>query len=212
MTCIECDNRSQCKKPCEDLYQKLKEVSDGYYEKRTDDGVMIFSQNHQLQCAFIENEVKFSNEDQTPWCSGDFKLRQTNVFIDRFFGKMSFQAIAEKYKIDEHTAETSYHNAFNQVEKVVRAMDSRKEGIKHSLNSKRGFTDHQKFFLLVKIFGFSGSEVAQMFDVPVTTVNRRVRDMTGQFLFVVGEKKKKPVKSVYEGLSKDEMVKRMTGQ
>jgi DNA-binding CsgD family transcriptional regulator len=187
MLCKNCEKRDACKKPCYELNKQLRKISGQYWEIPLREDVKIIPQKRQVQFSDMPESTNVENfSAKMPWLTGEFKLRQTNVFRDRFFKKMSFKEIADNYGIDEHTAETHFHNACNQVEAVVRAMDSRKAGVKHSLNSKRGYTDSQKFFLLVKVFGFSGSEVARMFKISRKIVNRHVRDMAARFTFTDG--------------------------
>jgi hypothetical protein len=58
-------------------------------------------------------------------------------------------------------------------------LDARREGLKATKGDK--FTDDQKFFLLVSIFGFSGNEVARMFNQDHRRVSMKVKRMSDKY-------------------------------
>ena len=69
------------------------------------------------------------------------------------------------------------------------------------------FTDDQKYFLLVSVFGFSGAEVARMFNLDHRRVSMKVRHMADKYEALF----KAPVKkSIYDGLSVSQITERMS--
>jgi len=72
-----------------------------------------------------------------------------------------------------------YADAVKRLCKIIEALDARKEGLKAV--KSYGFTDEQKFFLLVCVFGFSGVEVAAMFNQDRKSVSRKVKRMADKY-------------------------------
>ena len=69
------------------------------------------------------------------------------------------------------------------------------------------FTDDQKFFLLVSVFGFSGAEVARMFKLDHRRVSMKVKRLADRYEAAFKEPVKK---SIYDGLSVSEIKERMS--
>ena len=51
-------------------------------------------------------------------------LKQTGLFIDRFFHNFSYADLAKKYDMTEKNAIRTFHNSVNRVLAVIEAMDS----------------------------------------------------------------------------------------
>ena len=122
---------------------------------------------------------KFSEEDVVPWTSGDLKKRQSTVFVERFFNKVPCRELAERFGVKENTIVSMYRTAVERLEKIIEALDSRKEGLKAT---KAGnFTEDEKIFLLVQVFGFNRVEVARMFKQDHKVVCKKLKRMTDQY-------------------------------
>ena len=105
--------------------------------------------------------------------------RQTTVFIERFFNKVPCRELAERFDVKENTIVTMYAHAVESLEKIIEALDARREGVKATKSGR--FTDDQKYFLLVSIFGFSGAEVARMFKRDEGRVDQKVKRMADTY-------------------------------
>jgi DNA-directed RNA polymerase specialized sigma24 family protein len=138
--------------------------------------------NKEVQFSGITEEQmdSFSEEDVVPWSSEDLKLRKTTVFVERFFNKVPCKELAERFGVKENTIVCMYQQAMEQLERMIQAMDARREGLKACKKSK--FTDEQKFFLLIQIFGFNGYEVSKIFGLDHRIVSMKVKRMTDKYL------------------------------
>jgi hypothetical protein len=188
--CQECAKRDKCKKTCKpvnDILWKDNRVMEKHYE----DHIVSYPQRREVRFSEIEDnrdpEGKpttvddFSDEDAFQFSSADVRLRKTAVFIDRFFYQLSCADLADKYGVKPNSIVCLYRGAIADIEKIVSALDSRKEGLKAVKGSL--FDDHQKWFLLNRIFGFSCVEVGKMFDVDQKVVQHRVNLMTKKYQF-----------------------------
>ena len=181
-------------------------------EKHYSDAIVVFpgSGKERHFSELTDKQLdEISEIDVIPWSSGDVNFTQTGVFIDRFFNRMPFKDIAEKYHVQENTTVKQFHFAVKALEKIVSILDARREGMR-AMKPQR-FTDEQKMFLLIHVFCFTQMEVAEIFGLDHRKVSQIVKRMADKFSKNFNNQKE-PVKSAYEGLSKDEIVKRITGQ
>jgi len=70
-----------------------------------------------------KEQQAFSTENENPFSSFQPSLKQTGIFVDRFFNKFSYEDLATKYDMDKKNAIRTYHNALNRVIVVLEAMD-----------------------------------------------------------------------------------------
>ena len=210
--CNDCEDREHCQTPCKAVNAILWE-DNHVMEKHYSDAIVVFpgsGKERHFSELTDKQLAEISEIDVIPWSSGDTNLRKTAVFIERFFNKVPCKELAERFRVKENTIVCMYRDAVEQIERLVRALDARREGIKQVQTDR--FNDDEKMFLLVYVFGFNQTEVARMFEKDHRFVSAKLKPMADKFSEIFGNQKKKPVKSVYEGLSKDEIVKRMTGQ
>ena len=184
--CSECKTRDECTDPCKaanDILWKDNQVMERHFEK----SIVCYPQYRQVRFSEISEEQResFSNEDVVPWSGTDLKLRKTTVFVERFFNKVPCRELAERFGVKENTIVCMYAQAVEQLEKMIDAMDARREGLKACKKGK--FTDDQKFFLLIQIFGFNGFEVGKMFGKDHREVSMKVKRMTDKYIQRFGE-------------------------
>lgn len=204
--CETCEQRETCQTPCKAVNAILWK-DNRVMERHFGDHIVCYPQNKEIHFSEVKDyEIERSN-DAVPWSSGDARLRQTVVFIERFFNKVPCKELAARFGVKENTIVCMYARSVESLEKIIAAMDARREGMKATRGTDR-FTDDQKFFLLVYVFGFSQTEVGRMFNLDHRRVNLKVKRMADRYEALF----KDPVKSPYDGLSKNEMVKRITGQ
>lgn len=180
-TCNDCKTRGECVKPCK-LVDKILWKDNRIMERYYASSIVCYPMNKEVQFSGITEEKLdgFSEEDVVPWSSEDLKLRKTTVFVERFFNKVSIKELAEKFGVKENTIVCMYSQAMEQLEKMIQALDSRREGLKACTKSK--FSDDQKFFLMVQIFGFNGHEVAKIFGLDHRIVSLRVKRLTDKYI------------------------------
>lgn len=179
-SCNACQDRCQCKTPCKTVKNILWK-DNRVMERQYPDFIVCYPQRHEVHFSELQDHQPedFSDSDVIPWSSGDNRLRQTTVFVERFFNKVPCRELAERFGVKENTIVSMYARSVEQLEKIIDALDSRREGVKATKSSR--FTDDQKFFLLVSIFGFSGAEVARMFKRDEGRVDQKVKRMADTY-------------------------------
>ena len=178
--CTNCDKRAECKTPCKTVNAILW-AENRVMERHFGDVIVCYPMHGEVHFSEItERQLEdFSDKDVIPWASGDARLRQTTVFIERFFNKVPCKELAERFNVKENTIVCMYARAVESVEKIIEALDARREGMKATKSDR--FTDDQKYFLLVSVFGFSQIEVARMFNRDRNRVNQKVKHMSDRY-------------------------------
>lgn len=190
--CNNCQEREQCQTPCKAV-KSILWANNHVMERHFPDRIEVYPQHvKEVQFSEIEDSQldKFSTADVIPWSSGDLRLRKTSVFVERFFNKVSCKELAERFGVKENTIVCIYAQALEHVERIIKALDARKEGMKATKADR--FTEEQKYFLLTSVFGFSQAEVARMFKRDRNRVNLIVKSMADRFeTFFSGQEPKK---------------------
>jgi len=178
--CSLCNQFDECKTPCKAVNAVLWK-DNRVMERRFPDHIVCYPQGKEVHFSELQDHQidDFSNDDVIPWSSGDARLRKTAVFVERFFNKTSCKELADKFGVRENTIVAMYRDAVESVEKIIEALDSRREGVKATKGDR--FTDDQKFFLLVSVFGFSGAEVSRMFNKDNHMVNQKVKHLADKY-------------------------------
>ena len=71
-----------------------------------------------------KEQQAFSTENEKPFRGFEAKLKQTGIFIDRFFHNFIYADLAKKYDMTEKNAMRTFHNSVNRILAVIEAMDS----------------------------------------------------------------------------------------
>ena len=181
LTCTGCKNRAYCVEPC-DSVNKILWHDNRVMERHFRDAIVCYPMHGEVHYSELQDHQleDFSNTDVIPWASGDARLRQTTVFIERFFNKVPCKELAERFGVKENTIVCMYARAVEQLQKIIAAIDAKREGMKATRGTDR-FTDDQKFFLLVSVFGFSGAEVARIFKLDHRRVSMKVKRMADRY-------------------------------
>ena len=157
---------------------------------RDHNGVMERHYRNVIICYPQTGEVHFSavhparlkrvsDTDGFPWSGTDCRLTKTAVFVERFFHKTPYRDLAEQFGVEENTIVCMYAQAVEQIGRIIEALDARREGLKAVKASP--FTEEQKYFLLVCVFGFSRAEVARMFRCGRDHVWQRVKHLEDRY-------------------------------
>jgi len=110
----------------------------------------------------------FSTENDSPISSFQPQLKQTGIFVDRFFHIFSYDDLAEKYSMSKSNATKTYHNAINRLLAVLEAMDlgtkTRKmdQYLKQTQERSGSLPKGQKWYLLNRLFELLPSEIAEL--------------------------------------------------
>ena len=70
-----------------------------------------------------ESKRPFQTENENPFAGFKPQLKQTGIFIDRFFHGSSYEDLAVKYDMTAENARKTYHNAVRRLREVIEAMD-----------------------------------------------------------------------------------------
>jgi len=181
MNCSTCEKRKDCKTPCKEVKELLWK-DNRVMERNYGNTVICYPRNGEIHFSELDDHIidQFSTDDIIPWSSEKARMKQTAVFIERFFNKVPCKELAEKFGVRENTIVCMYRNAVKQLERIIDKLDARKEGLKATTQAER-FTEDQKYFLLVSVFGFSNAEVARMFKVNRDRVGMKVKRMRDRF-------------------------------
>jgi hypothetical protein len=109
----------------------------------------------------------FNTDAESPFAEFTPNLKQTGVFIDRFFHKLSYKELATKYEIYDDNALKTFHNAVNRLLEILKAMDSdRRLDMTHyqkQIEERSGrLSKGQRWFLMNKLFGLMPGQIAEM--------------------------------------------------
>jgi len=186
--CPKCSKYEGCKSPCYPVQQILAYDNLSVYEKTVtkESGrrvSIIFARSREDQRSMLsvgvdsrgdprqstKEQQAFSTENENPFASFKPNLKQTGIFIDRFFHGFSYKDLAEKYDMTAETARKTYHNSINRVLAVINAMDTGQVPTKQvdfwkkRVEERSGILPKgQKWYLLNKLFGLRPSEIAEM--------------------------------------------------
>ena len=112
---------------------------------------------------------RFSTENENPFAGFKPRLKQTGVFVDRFFHNFTYEDLSEKYSMTAENARKTYHNAVNRLREVITAMDTGEVPTKQVDYWKKRVEERsgslpkgQKWYLLNKLFGLRPSEIAEL--------------------------------------------------
>lgn len=188
--CSECTNREKCKRPCKEV-ERILRSENRVMERHYPDYIVCYPKREEVHFSdLVETKFKdsgkalkapddFSNEEAFQFATDDLTLRKTQIFIERFFNRIPVAILAEHYGVTKNSIVTIYKQAIEHIEKLVDAMESRRAGLK-AVKSGR-FSDDQKWFLLVHIFGFSAAEVARMFNRDRNVLGQKIKRMADSY-------------------------------
>lgn len=207
--CETCEKRESCKTPCKEVNNILWK-DNHVYERYYPDSICVFPPFREVHFSAVNDyEVEdFSTDDTFPWSSESTKPDKATIFVERFFKKTPRKELAERFGTTEQYIDIIFTKSKYAIEKIVKILAARKEGIKAAKLDR--FTEDQKYFLLVDVFGFTGKEVAEMFKKSRPTINKKVNRMREKYTELFSGQEIKKLKSADTGLSVSEMMDRMT--
>ena len=113
--------------------------------------------------------MSLATENENHFRSFEPCLKQTGIFIDRFFNRFSYSDLAVKYDMSKETAIKTFYNGQNRILDAIKAMDtaevpSKKVGFYKKTVKKRSgsLPKGQKWFLFNKLFRLRPYEIAEM--------------------------------------------------
>lgn len=224
--CNKCHNVEKCKRPCYFIERMLSQVTDGSLERPTGDKEIThyghyhekrFSDYHEATLnKMIETITKEHNEEESEpdaRRADDLEFTPTqktaDIFYMRFFKGKSYVEIGEKHGIDHRTAAGIYSQGMKRIIEILNALDGRDKAMKFCVGRCRNsLTNHEKAFLLNKVFGFAFTEIAPLLGyASPDAIQHKVNEMYHSY-----RKEYFPTvkKSVYDGLSVSEIKERIS--
>lgn len=180
--CEKCTHREGCKTPCRPIELYLAQDNLAVYEKKGvgEDGKevsIIFARSREIPESMLPQvsdktdetiDSPFTTEAESPFAGFNPDLKQTGIFIDRFFHKWSYEDLAVKYDTTVEGATKLYHVAVKRLLDVVEALDGKEAprnfGPWEQMVKERSgsFSTGVRWFLLNKLLGVRPSEIARM--------------------------------------------------
>ncbi|RJP90940.1 MAG: hypothetical protein C4518_08580 [Desulfobacteraceae bacterium] len=127
-------------------------------------------------------QTAFSDQHPSPFVDAiNTDLKQTGVFIDRFFYRMSFKDLAVKYELSKVGASTLYRKAQARILELIGAEKRRKLA---SANCEQIVTMPKSIqcFLLYSVFGLTCPEVSSILNVGQSYVHRVIKKIRDQIM------------------------------
>jgi hypothetical protein len=179
--CEKCARREGCDTPCRPVELYLAQDNLTVFEKtgvgeNGEEITIIFARSREIPESMLpkisdktdEPIDVFTTEADSPFAGFNPDLKQTGVFIDRFFNKWSYEDLAVKYDVTVEEARKIYHAAVKRLLDVMEALDG-KEGTrnfepwKKMVEERSGsFPEGVRWFLLNKLFQMRPAEIARM--------------------------------------------------
>ncbi len=181
--CEKCSHREGCENPCRPVEIYLAQDNLAVYEKTAvgKDGkkiTIVFAHGREIQESALPPvsdktdeaiDSPFSTESESPFASFNPSLKQTGIFIDRFFHGWSYEDLAVKYDVTVDVAQSHYYNAVQRLQAVIEAMDGGKDSLRdfgawEEMVKKRSgsFPVGIRWYLLNKLFSLRPSEIAKL--------------------------------------------------
>jgi hypothetical protein len=180
--CEKCSHREGCKVPCRPVELYLAQDNLTVFEKtgigeNGEEITIIFAQSDKF---IRESELPqvsgktgepievFTTEAESPFAGFNPDLKQTGIFIDRFFNKWSYKDLAVKYDTTVEGARKIYQAALKRLQAVIEALDGGKEAHnfepwKKMVEERSGsFPKGVRWYLLNKLFQMRPAEIARM--------------------------------------------------
>ena len=180
--CEKCSHREGCKNPCRPVELYLAQDNLAVFEKTAigengEEITIIFARSRETPESMLpqisdktdEPIDVFTTEAESPFAGFNPDLKQTGIFIDRFFNKWSYEDLAVKYDTTVEKARKVYQAALKRLQAVLEALDGGKdsphnfEPWKKMVEERSGsFPAGVKWFLLNKLLGARPAEIARM--------------------------------------------------
>ena len=183
--CRKCDHHKSCRIPCIFVKRYLSENNPMPYEVNSGDFLAVLFPKSRREIyrtdfeTFKDGEPKptqaaFSTETETAFLRDiEPQLKQTMIFTDRFFYRLTFAELSKKYDSSLSDISALYENAKRRLVKTIRAMDRiefAKENGRPAVKMSKGV----RVFLLHILFGLSNHEISGFLEISHSAVSRHI--------------------------------------
>lgn len=157
--CAKCKKRKTCKVPCRPVELYLAEGNLTVYEKGKGDTVTLYPRSreeHQSNLSTGEDKsgdprlsneeaMAFNTENENPFRSYVPNFKQTGIFIDRFFGKMSYADLAAKYEVSQTAAHKIYYAGVQKLLEIIIQMDQVRKSMPLEDRKRAGVAKQKRY-------------------------------------------------------------------
>lgn len=194
--CARCSHRKTCSTPCAPVERLLSAGNRKPFERVSGETVIVFPRSRrEIRESDLDtyeeggkptnkSAAVFSTDTGSAFATPEPTLKQTAIFIDRFFNRMSYADLAGKYGTTRGGVAKLYFNAKERMIKSIRAMD-RADLAAANGRPLAAMPKAVRVFLLHSVFGLAVSEIARLLDISHSLVTRNIattrdRIITGQ--------------------------------
>ena len=132
--CEKCSHREGCNTPCRPVELHLAQDNMAVFEKtgvgeNGEEITIIFAQSKKFiresELPRISDKTDepvdspFTTEAESPFAGFNPDLKQTGIFIDRFFHGWSYEDLAVKYDVTMEVTSSLYYNAVQRLQAVI---------------------------------------------------------------------------------------------
>jgi len=182
--CGKCPHKLTCTTPCEPVKQFLAHENRSVYEKTFTDQAgqtisVIYSRPKEINFSQFkregdseqnrpnELEKALSSENLSPFAHFEPNLKQTRLFCDKFFHKLSIQDLSIKYEMSEPKVHEYYQQAKRRIFDILEHLDSARplklERFWKQIEQRSGLLPlGQRYFLMSKVFMLTPSQIAEI--------------------------------------------------
>lgn len=192
--CQKCAHRKTCIKPCFFVEKYLNFQNKKPFEKDLAGLITIISPQSNREIRTCELDVQedgdptgrtqkiFSTDNPGAFANAITPtLKQTGIFIDRFFFRMGYKELSEKYDSSVSGIAKLYVNAKDRIVKSIEAMDrldTALENGKPIVKMNRAV----RAFLLHTAFGLPVGEIAKVMGVTHALISRNLKNVRDQII------------------------------
>ena len=200
--CGKCPHKSACKVPCSPVKEYLAHENRAVFEKTYTDEAgqtisVIYSRPKEFNLSSFQREgdtdknrpnkleKAFSTENESAFAHFTPNLKQTRLFIDRFFFKFTIEDVATKYDLSVQKAYEAYAQARKRIFDILEHLDSARplklERFMEQIRERSGsMTAGQRYFVMSRIFLLSHKQIAEIERTSPGTVSELVRRTADQ--------------------------------
>jgi len=200
--CRKCPHRSACKTPCEPVKQYLAFENRQVYEKTFTDQAgqtisVIYSRPREINFSAFKREgdtdknrpnkleMALSSENESAFSSFEPSLKQTRLFIDKFFHKLSVEDLSVKYEMSQQKVHEYYAQSKRRIFNILEHLDSARplklERFMEQIRERSGnMTAGQRYFIMSRVFLLSHKQISEIEGTSPGTVSELVRRTADQ--------------------------------
>lgn len=168
--CKTCTHRKACETPCAPVSCLLDAVSSKYLKERPGDKyIKVVNWRETLMHVFESDdfddgdaeEFEDRQERRLDLFSFEPRTSMSRVFYERFFLGKSVNEISESLGISKNVVSCMFHHAQRRLYKALEMLDGRDRAVRWYKKTHHELTEHQKWYVLHKIFGLTQKEICE---------------------------------------------------